>query len=53
MMEKLTAEFLERNGSLECRVLKGIDSGEPLKSCDEYIKDAVEILDKYLLGIEE
>ena len=53
MMEKLTAEFLERNGSLECRVLKGIDTGEPLKSCDEYIKDAVEILDKYLLGIEE
>ena len=52
MMEKLTDAFLAKNGSLECRVLKGLDTGEPLKSCDEYIKDAVEILDKYLLGIE-
>ena len=51
MMEKLTDAFLAKNGSLECRVLKGLDTGEPLKSCDEYIKDAVEILDKYLLDV--
>lgn len=33
--------FKEKNGTLICRELKGIDTGTPLKSCDEYIVDAV------------
>ena len=53
MMETLTDEFVKRNQSTICRVLKGIDTNEPLKGCDEYIGDAVEIVEKYLLGAEE
>lgn len=51
MMQTLTQEFADRNCSIVCRELKGEDTGTPLKSCDEYIGDAVELLDKYLLGL--
>ena len=53
MMQKLIAEFTEKNGSIICREIKGVDTGKVLRSCDGCIEDAVELLDKYLLGIEE
>ena len=53
MMQKLIAEFTEKNGSIICREIKGVDTGKVLRSCDGCIEDAVALLDKYLLGIEE
>lgn len=51
LMRQATDMFLEKNKSIICRQLKGIDTGEPLRSCDGCIEDAVEILDELLLGI--
>lgn len=52
MMKEATEAFLNKNKSIVCRQLKGVDTGEPLRSCDGCIQDAVEILDRLLLGIE-
>lgn len=51
MMQKLTEEFVKKNGSIVCREIKGVDTGKVLRSCDGCIEDAVELLDKYLLGL--
>lgn len=47
-MRMLTDKFTEKNKSIVCRQLKGVDSGEVLRSCDGCISDAVEILEEYL-----
>ncbi len=52
MMTQMIGEFLEKNKSIVCREIKGVDTGKPLRSCEGCIMDAVEILDKCLLGIE-
>lgn len=52
LMKLATAMFEEKNKSIICREIKGVDTGEVLRSCDGCIMDAVEILDKLLLGIE-
>ena len=51
MMQKLTDEFIKKNGSINCREIKGVDTGKVLRSCNGCIEDAVELLDKYLLGL--
>ncbi len=53
LMKKATMMFEMKNKSVICRELKGVDTGEQLRSCDGCIADAVEILDHILLGIEE
>lgn len=47
---EITGKFAEKNGSLTCRELKGLDTGKVLRSCPECIMDAVEIAEK-VLGI--
>ncbi len=53
MMQKLTEEFINKNSSIICRELKGVGTGEVLRDCNGCIEDAVELLDKHLLGIED
>ncbi len=53
MMKTLIAEFTEKNSSIICSQLKGSETGTPLRSCNGCIEDAVELLDKHLLGIED
>lgn len=53
IMKALIKEFKEKNSSIICSQLKGVDTGTPLRSCNGCIEDAVELLDKYLLGIEK
>lgn len=43
----LNAKFREKNQSTICRELKGMDSGNMLRSCDGCIEDAVRILSEY------
>lgn len=40
--------FQEKNGSVICRELKGVDSKKPLAPCNKCIADAVEIIEQYL-----
>lgn len=44
--------FVEKNQSMECRVLKGVDTGVVLRSCPGCMQDAAEIIEKHLLGEE-
>ena len=53
MMKTLIEEFTAKNSSTICSKLRGEDTGTPLRSCNGCIEDAVELLDKYLLGIEK
>jgi C_GCAxxG_C_C family probable redox protein len=43
----LNEQFRAKNGSTICRDLKGMDTGEPLRSCNGCIQDAVELLSAY------
>ena len=45
------SEFKEKNGSIVCREIKGVDTGNVLRTCDGCIEDAVALLDKHLLGL--
>lgn len=44
----IMTEFKKRNGSVTCKVLKGIDSGVVLRECNDCVRDAVEFLEKQL-----
>ncbi len=41
-------EFNEQNKAVTCKELKGIDSGVVLRPCNDCVKDAAAILEKYL-----
>ena len=47
-MKELTNKFIEKNTSVICRELKGVDSGKTLRSCNGCIQDAAEIVEEYL-----
>lgn len=51
-VRKLTEAFAEKNGSLVCRELKGIDTGTVLRSCNGCIEDAAMLAEAYLSGSE-
>ena len=40
--------FEEKNGSVICSKLKGLDGGEMLRSCNGCIEDAIEIVSKFI-----
>ncbi len=48
LSEDILKKFHEKNGSLCCRDLKGIDTGHALRSCPGCIEDAVEIVQEVL-----
>ena len=48
LTREITRQFEEKNGSLVCKELKGIDTGKVLRSCPDCIMDAVEIAEKIL-----
>ncbi|MGN1155590.1 MAG: C-GCAxxG-C-C family protein [Agathobacter sp.] len=52
LVKELAAEFEKRVGSLECRVIKGVDTGKMLKSCDACIEEGVRIVGEKLFGLE-
>ncbi|MBQ9707903.1 MAG: C_GCAxxG_C_C family protein [Firmicutes bacterium] len=47
-MRSLTEKFHEKNGSIMCRDIKGVDTGVVLRSCPGCIEDCVEILEAYV-----
>ena len=44
----ITKEFGEKNGTLTCKELKGVETGKVLRSCPDCIRDAVEIAEQAL-----
>lgn len=47
-VKKLGEAFEQKNGSLVCRDLKGMDTGKPLRSCSGCIEDAVRLIGEQL-----
>lgn len=47
-MRRVLARFQERNGAIQCRQLKGLDTGLPLRACNDCVADACEFLEECL-----
>ncbi|WP_352399338.1 C-GCAxxG-C-C family protein [Anaerotignum sp.] len=48
-LKPMTQAFVDKNQSLDCRVLKGVDTGVVLRSCTGCMQDAAEIIESHLL----
>lgn len=44
VVKEMQEAFLEKNGSIMCREIKGVDTKKVLRSCDGCIEDAVRML---------
>ena len=49
-MKQMLDEFKEKNQTIICRELKGVETGTPIRSCDGCIEDAAHIVERVLLG---
>ena len=49
MMKEMTKKFEEKNKTVICAELKGINGGNVLRSCDGCIEDAAKIIEEVLL----
>lgn len=47
-MRQMMGKFQERNGATQCKILKGIESGEVLRECPDCVADACEFLEDIL-----
>lgn len=50
--KKCLSDFKEQNGSVICKDLKGVETGNILRSCDDCIADAVRIIERELFNEE-
>lgn len=48
MSRTLMNKFLERNGTTQCKQLKGVGTGKAIRFCDDCVADAAEFLDEIL-----
>lgn len=48
VMTKIMSEFQERNGATQCKLLKGVGTGQVLRSCEDCVADASELLESEL-----
>lgn len=48
VMAKIMTEFQERNGATQCKLLKGVGTGQVLRSCEGCVADASELLENEL-----
>lgn len=47
-MKTILEKFQERNGAIQCKILKGIGTGKPLRSCPDCVADACEFLEEFI-----
>ena len=52
LVKEMAAEFEKRVGSLECRVIKGVDTGKMLKDCNSCIEDGIRIVGEKLFDLK-
>lgn len=50
LSREITQEFLNKNKSITCRELKGVETKVPLRSCDGCIEDAAAIAERILFA---
>lgn len=48
VMTKIMNQFQERNGATQCKLLKGVGTGQVLRSCEGCVADASEFLESEL-----
>lgn len=48
-MRHIIARFLERNGTIRCKELKGVETKQMLRHCTLCVKDACEFLEEAIL----
>ena len=48
VMTKIMNQFQERNGATQCKLLKGVGTGQVLRSCEGCVADASELLEREL-----
>ena len=48
LSREILKQFKEQNGSVVCKELKGVGTGNVLRACDDCIKDAAAICEKVL-----
>ncbi len=48
LSRKIMEQFKERNSSVTCKELKGVETGHMLRSCPDCVRDASEFLEKIL-----
>lgn len=51
-LRPMTKAFIEKNKSMYCSELKGVETGVVLRSCPGCMQDAAEIIEKHLLKEE-
>ena len=44
----MVKKFEEKNGTIICRELKGVDTGKLIRDCDGCVEDAATIVDEYM-----
>ena len=47
-MKEIMTQFQARTGATQCKLLKGIGTGKPLRDCPDCVADASEFLENYL-----
>lgn len=47
-IKAMSEKFKEKNSSLICREIKGVDTKKVLRSCDGCVEDAAAIIEEYL-----
>lgn len=52
LSREITQKFMEQNGSLTCKNLKGVETGKMLRSCPDCIRDAAAIVEQVLFSEE-
>ena len=52
-MKQIMTRFQERNGAIQCKLLKGIGTGAPLRECPDCVADASEFLEDILAEASE
>lgn len=50
LSKQIIKEFEDKNVSVICRVLKGVETGKPLRSCPDCIQDAARLAEKILFS---
>lgn len=45
-MREIISKFQERNGAIQCKMLKGVESGKVLRECPDCVADACEFLEE-------
>lgn len=53
LSREIVKQFKEKNQSVVCKTLKGVETGEVLRSCSDCVKDAAMIAEQVLFGGEQ